>query len=508
MKLPGIYINRRKINNPRLKLEASKELYGWRYDSLELDSWLSDHIDQGHVVIIGNMNKCPDQKRYRHKKDLWTGTHVIAVDADEISYQEDGSTILKEGVPPFQGPIDSWIKKNPEICSKIYAIGESVTSMIKGYPPHRRFRLWFFCDEKIESEEAYNFLLKGLSSTFPIIPDAKRQPAQPVYGSCALYRIMTIKTEFSPGGVYEPGHPVSTIRLGNSLDKDQIKHYIELGEKMNDQEKRDRMPKKKERNKNGLVNRNRNGNGSTLDPIPEDNAVNRLGRNFEIARDFMEGRGSTFSNSTTERHEFNRSGKRDGGGEVLMIGDDGSLVFYAHSENSQSVLDGYCSVGEGIPFHQLYCDIEYEGYSFLQCMSSIIKEYPHLDTGWRPERKPFEELKPFTAINYDLDLVKAYITNHEDEEMLEIRKPRVVEPGFDDRIIVFWEDRWTLFSDYFAYVEDCEQENELLEDYDRDNPDHKDAYILLNNLAAQYTGNTGGWGQNQRNNRRSRTFYV
>lgn len=509
MKHDGLYINRFRIDSPEVKDQARKSLYGWKKDSLSLDSWLSDHIDQGHVVIIGDMNRCPVQNRYRHKKDLWAGTHIIAIDADEIEFIEDGEEILSEGAPPFQGTVDAWIEKNDSLCSLAYAIGESVTSMIKGEPKHRRFRLWIICEVPITSIDAYKLLLKGLASTFDIIPDVNRQPAQPVYGSCAPYRIMTEKTDFSSGGIYDTGYPVRTIRLGNYLDKDQISHYINLGVKMSNEKKKDRMPERKERRRDSITGRGRTNNSNNNGTLPDDNAVNRLGASFEIAKSFLEQHGSTFMASSKEKHEFTRAGKDEGGGEVLLISENGTLVFYAHSENSWFVLNGYCSANEGIPFSRLYCSVKYDGYSFLQCLAAIIKEYPHLDTGWRPDKKVFEDLKPYTALNYNMDIARKYIIQEEGEDLLDIRNPRHVEPGFDDRIIIFWGERWTLFSDYFVYTEDYEAERDMLLEYDKDRPDHKEAFIRLNDLAAQYTGNTGGWGQERRNRRISgRTFRV
>ena len=118
------------------------------------------------------------------KSETWTETYFVCADGDNIKgveFLDDGSDKNPDGIQPWT---ESRLlaKKFPGLLNKVYAVGESVSSMLKE-PLHRRYRLIFLFDKPITSEKHYHHILLILANEFSIIPAVTRSPAQPVFGN-------------------------------------------------------------------------------------------------------------------------------------------------------------------------------------------------------------------------------------------------------------------------------------------------------------------------------------
>ena len=176
------------VNDPPIADRASKDMaqddgiYGWKQHEFTLDEWI-DQLERGNTVQIGNFVPRGDGK-FSHKKEFWRGTHFIACDADNIK----GVEKLSNGNEKNPHGLEPWTEKNglstryPELREKVFAVGQSVSSMLRD-PHHRRYRLVFVFDELITSIAHYNNIVISLAELFPIIPAVERSPAQPIFGN-------------------------------------------------------------------------------------------------------------------------------------------------------------------------------------------------------------------------------------------------------------------------------------------------------------------------------------
>ena len=499
--LNGIYIDRYKLDHPK---DKPTKLSGWKFRSLTADEWLRNYVDAGFVVAIADINKCPDRSRpnrpyYSHKKDLWISSTFIGLDGDNFEYTEDDGKIVS-GVKPHNGTVLEWKDQNRNLINEIYALGESLSTLLKGDPPHRRFRIWIYLEEPIDNEEDYKSFLRGFSAEYPFVVPDKRSPLQPVFGSCANKRTLR------DGEIEEKRLRATTEIFGNVISKERMQSFIEKGQVESVKEKeesKDREEKQimeaQEKDKDSIIMKKIQDTNFT-DTYEEEDQVKMLGRSFQDAKSFLEEYGSTYAGEINGGYRFHRNGKDDGYGEVLFQVADGTLIFYAHSGNSHFVESGYCDAKEAILFSTLYRRAKYPGKSRFQFCEIIAREFPHLDNGWK-SKFIFEDLNPISAINYSLEVAKKYITEVEGEEALDLMKPRIIAEGYDNRVACKIGDRWTYFKEYWAFKEDVEEDLEILKPsvYDHRNRDHRRIYANLNNLAARHTGNTGTWNKKKNN---------
>lgn len=178
----GIVIPDHKIVDAESKDRAQASFTGWQFVSLTAPDWMQ-RLSQGQTIQPSAFSPQPDGT-FTHKKGFWQSTHFICADADNIKGVEklkDGSEKNPEGIESFTEQ-DGLSKRYPTLSSKVYAVGQSVSSMLRE-PLHRRYRLIFLFDQPITTVDHYNQILKALAKEFPIIPAVDRSPAQPVFGN-------------------------------------------------------------------------------------------------------------------------------------------------------------------------------------------------------------------------------------------------------------------------------------------------------------------------------------
>ena len=177
----GIFIQHRVLDTDSKGL-AQKSFSGWQHAELTPEQWI-EKLDAGQTIQPSAFTPKPDGS-FTHKVENWVSTHFICADADNIKgveFLDDGSDKNPEGVEPWteNGLLS---KKFPGLTAKVYAVGESVSSMLVD-PLHRRYRFVFVFDKPITSEKHYHHILLILANEFSIIPTVTRSPAQPVFGN-------------------------------------------------------------------------------------------------------------------------------------------------------------------------------------------------------------------------------------------------------------------------------------------------------------------------------------
>ena len=161
---------------------AQKSLSGWQHAELTPEQWI-EKLDAGQTIQPSAFTPKSDST-FTHKVENWIETYFVCADADNIKgveFLDDGSDKNPEGVEPWteNGLLS---KKFPGLTAKVYAVGESVSSMLVD-PLHRRYRFVFLFDKPITSEKHYHHILLRFANEFSIIPAVTRSPAQPVFGN-------------------------------------------------------------------------------------------------------------------------------------------------------------------------------------------------------------------------------------------------------------------------------------------------------------------------------------
>ena len=178
----GMLIPHHKIFDAASKEQADQKLYNWSPQSLTAEEWIAK-LDNGEIIQPSKF-KPKDDGKYTHSEDYWVHTHFICADGDNIrgvEFDDDGNDTTPNGV-------ESWTQegqlsiKYPELLTKAYAVGESISSMLKE-PQHRRYRIVFLFDKPITDGKHYRQIHNQLTKMFPIITKVDRAPSQPVYGN-------------------------------------------------------------------------------------------------------------------------------------------------------------------------------------------------------------------------------------------------------------------------------------------------------------------------------------
>ena len=177
----GIYIPHRVIDADSKEI-AQKSFSGWQHAELTAEQWI-EKLTLGQTIQPSTFTPKSDGT-FTHKVENWIETYIVCADGDNIKgveFLDDGSDKNPDGIQPWT---ESRLlaKKFPGLLNKVYAAGESVSSMLKD-PLHRRYRLIFVFDKPITSEKHYHQILLMLASEFSIIPAVTRSPAQPVFGN-------------------------------------------------------------------------------------------------------------------------------------------------------------------------------------------------------------------------------------------------------------------------------------------------------------------------------------
>ena len=194
---PGIVISSHDVRDASSKLAATLSLVDWQFVEQTATQWISD-LEQGNTIQPSQFSPTPKTDEdgnviepveyiYTHAKEHWQGTHFVCADADHIrgvEFNKDtGADVNPDGVDAWQADKQLCVLY-PPLADDCYAALQSVSSISDDKPPpHRRYRLLFVFDEKIESVDHYSQILRTLSQRYPIIPSADRSPAQPVFGN-------------------------------------------------------------------------------------------------------------------------------------------------------------------------------------------------------------------------------------------------------------------------------------------------------------------------------------
>lgn len=183
-KVEGIVLRGHCVKDPQSKATASKNLKNWQSLELTPREWIAE-LEQGHTIQPSTFQPLEDGT-FTHALSQWQGTHFVCCDADNVKgveFLEDGSDKNPHGVDAFTsetGLSDLY----PTLREKVFAVGQSVSSMADWKTPeHRRFRLVFLFDELMTSEARYHAILLALAAEFLIIPQVARSPAQPIFGN-------------------------------------------------------------------------------------------------------------------------------------------------------------------------------------------------------------------------------------------------------------------------------------------------------------------------------------
>ena len=183
-KYAGLVIPDHSVRDAASKKHAASTLQNWQFKSLPLREWIA-HLEAGHTIQPSAFAPLPDGT-FTHAKEYWQATYIIAADADnikDVEFLQDGTDKNPEGVDSFTSPT-GLSEIYPKLKDKVYAAGQSVSSMNDAKPPpHRRYRLIFCFDAPITSPAHYHTILLALAKEYPIIPPAERSPAQPVFGN-------------------------------------------------------------------------------------------------------------------------------------------------------------------------------------------------------------------------------------------------------------------------------------------------------------------------------------
>ena len=218
--ISGLIIFKHRTVDAASKDRASDSLAGWKKIDLSPCDWIKA-LENGHTIQPSQFTPKRDEDgkviepfQYTHAVEYWQSTHFVCADADYIRGVEftaklqvdpdgkllkdaEGNTIPvldengvvvkydvnPDGVEPWQADKQLCVLY-PELKDDCYAALQSVSSMTDDKPPpHRRYRLIFIFDEKIETVDHYHQILHTLSERYPIIPSIDRSPAQPVFGN-------------------------------------------------------------------------------------------------------------------------------------------------------------------------------------------------------------------------------------------------------------------------------------------------------------------------------------
>ena len=229
---------------------------------------------------------------------------MLFADGDNFTSERDATGTA---IPP-------WIEKDklfdlfPSMRKKAFAILESVSSR-SGVNPYRRYRPAFLFDEPITTQTDYHKVLLLLASEFPLIPDIKRSPAQPVFGNA--------RKETSGAEI-----------IGNVLS---LKEYLntELPEPAHLNDHLPIAPQARslpERFSHPPLQENGNGNPHTPNPIKRDITLDEFIRQHRIPTIKQRPKGGHFVQCPWQANHA--SGQNTDTDAYIWENDDGTFAFY------------------------------------------------------------------------------------------------------------------------------------------------------------------------------------
>ena len=197
----GIYIPNHNVIDRASKKKAESTLHGWEQGQFTAEEWIQK-LDLGQTIQPSSFDTKLDGT-YTHamteqltdpetkkvsSRQLWKSTHFICTDGDNLKGIEFYDSGPNEGKDKNPNGLEPWTDPGqlsqilPGLLVKAYAVGQSVSSMLKE-PLHRRFRIIFLFDKPITDEKHYRHIFSQLATEFPIISNVARAPSQPVFGN-------------------------------------------------------------------------------------------------------------------------------------------------------------------------------------------------------------------------------------------------------------------------------------------------------------------------------------
>lgn len=196
----GMFISAHKVIDRASKTKAENSLHNWEIGEFTAEEWMQK-LDQGQTInpsifepkqdgtythaMTEQITKVNAEKKVTETRQLWQSTHFMCCDGDNlknVEFDEDsGKDKNPDGLEPWT-EAGLLSRKLPKLLDKVYAVGESVSSMLKE-PLHRRFRIVFLFDQPFTDEDHYRQVFSQLAEEFPIISNVKRAPSQPVFGN-------------------------------------------------------------------------------------------------------------------------------------------------------------------------------------------------------------------------------------------------------------------------------------------------------------------------------------
>ena len=194
----GLYIPTHKVVDRASKLKAENSLVGWQEAEFTAEEWIQK-LDLGQTIqpsifvtkADGTFSHAMTEQITDKETDtteirpLWQSSNFMCCDGDNLKNiefdEETGKDKNPNGLEPWT-EAGLLSQKMPRLLVKAYAVGESVSSMIKE-PLHRRFRIVFLFDKPFTNDEHYKYVFSQLAKEFPIISNTPRAPSQPVFGN-------------------------------------------------------------------------------------------------------------------------------------------------------------------------------------------------------------------------------------------------------------------------------------------------------------------------------------
>ena len=128
-RISGLIISTHVVLDNASKEKAAQSLNGGVQTSLSLEDWIKA-LENGHTIQPSTFLPLPNGE-FSHKKEHWKSTRFICADGDNFRGVEtltDGTEKNPDGIACWTG-VKVLREKFPNLKRKVYAVGQSVSSM-------------------------------------------------------------------------------------------------------------------------------------------------------------------------------------------------------------------------------------------------------------------------------------------------------------------------------------------------------------------------------------------